>query len=990
MKPPNDKDKKHIQEKAAGEGETSDRTLFSPAKKSGGEEANESFDREALVAEKNAAEYKKRFAGKKSGYKNARTAVISSNDVIEKKCIQESVVKKDKPEDRTILSPVKHSKINDEQAAVKPKASIKKFIANKKTTDDKTRIASKRETPQVSDKTRIASKRETPQVNDKTRIATTKKTPQNNDKTRFSKPMSSGGDKTRAYSGGQGARPAPNNTAPANPNIDGDHYGILKNRFILESVLGSGGMGVVYKAKDLLKIEAQDRDPYVAIKVLSDEFKSHPEAFIALQRESRKTQNIAHPNIVNVHDFDKDGDTVFMTMEFLDGKPLDELIRQYKSTGLPQEDVEAILAGISAALMHANQQHVIHSDFKPGNIFVTKKGLAKVFDFGIARAVGKADKFEERQDDKTIFDAGNLGALTPAYASAEMLEGEEPDVRDDIYALGCIAYELCTGVHPFNRVHANEAQRQKLKPKRIADISKKQWLAIEKALEFKREDRVATVAEFWAMYTKKYTPGFKVYAVFAVLMVAILAGAFQYIQSNTNTLSEDDFRDELEDKVRLEFHKKEIARLLGNPSFLERWEEQIWGEIQGVREMLESKDEWLVLTEVSIFSLYLEKITGYIKEGRLSHAKLLIANAQRYSADADLINQQETLLAEALKAQEKLQIEKQGKLDEQKRQQELALKRKRSKALVAKENVVERSKFDAAFNNVKKELSCQNGLNMRDLGIAVDKLRSLSMTKYTKAEPSIVKSLSACIVQIGLAFPDRAHEYRKQALRMFDANSTIAGVKIVSRDPCDPSLAGLGARGARGLCKDKIPNVGSGPSMVVVPAKGNIKSFAIGKYEVSIAEINKFCIESGFCEKTQGINNTFPATNITIGVAKEYLKWLSDKTDKKYRLPTKSEWSYAAKAKSKKLNPNRNCRLDTRGIQKGGILVKASVGAKNEWGLVNHIGNASEWVLDKGGKLVAQGGSYATEMQECNFTSLVQHSGQKDKTTGFRVLREIN
>jgi len=116
-----------------------------------------------------------------------------------------------------------------------------------------------------------------------------------------------------------------------------DGQQLLKNRFIFEKVLGAGGMGVVYKAKDLLKVEAQDRDPYVAIKVLSDEFKTHPEAFIALQRESRKTQRIAHPNIVNVHDFDRDGDNVFMTMEYLEGKPLDKLISDYKSTGLPDE-----------------------------------------------------------------------------------------------------------------------------------------------------------------------------------------------------------------------------------------------------------------------------------------------------------------------------------------------------------------------------------------------------------------------------------------------------------------------------------------------------------------------------------------------------------------------------------------------------------------------------------------------------------------------------
>jgi len=90
---------------------------------------------------------------------------------------------------------------------------------------------------------------------------------------------------------------------------------LLKNRFVLEDVLGVGGMGVVYKAKDLLKVEAKDRDPYVAIKVLSDEFKTHPEAFISLQRESKKAQHIANHNTVKVYDFDRDGDVVFMTME---------------------------------------------------------------------------------------------------------------------------------------------------------------------------------------------------------------------------------------------------------------------------------------------------------------------------------------------------------------------------------------------------------------------------------------------------------------------------------------------------------------------------------------------------------------------------------------------------------------------------------------------------------------------------------------------------
>jgi len=112
-------------------------------------------------------------------------------------------------------------------------------------------------------------------------------------------------------------------------------------------------------------------------------------------------------------------------MEFLDGSPLDELINQYKSTGLPTDDVLEIIKGITSALAYAHSEHIIHSDFKPGNVFVTKKGIAKAFDFGIARAVAQVEHMEESPQDQPVFDAGNLGALTPAYASLEMLEGDE-------------------------------------------------------------------------------------------------------------------------------------------------------------------------------------------------------------------------------------------------------------------------------------------------------------------------------------------------------------------------------------------------------------------------------------------------------------------------------------------------------------------------------------------------------------------------------------
>lgn len=372
----------------------------------------------------------------------------------------------------------------------------------------------------VESKTRIASR----EVSGRTRHASVRKSPDGltnefPDKTRPVSKPEFGYDKAAVSSNATRFNRDTSLSISANETDSA----LLKGRFVLEDLLGAGGMGVVYKAKDLLKVEAQDRDPYVAIKVLTDEFKAHPEAFMALQRESRKTQRIAHPNIVTVFDFDRDGDTVFMTMEYLDGQPLDKLIGQYRSVGLPASEAFKILEGISAALSYAHAQNIIHSDFKPGNIFVSDKGAAKVIDFGIARAVAKVEQREESSDDRTVFDAGNLGALTPAYASLEMLEGEAPDVRDDIYALGCIAYELHTGAHPFNRIHANEAKRQKAKAKRIPGLSKTEWHAIEKALAFERENRTSSVDLFWEEFARESKSYWR-WLPFAAIFTAAIAG----------------------------------------------------------------------------------------------------------------------------------------------------------------------------------------------------------------------------------------------------------------------------------------------------------------------------------------------------------------------------------------------------------------------------------------------------------------------------------
>lgn len=265
----------------------------------------------------------------------------------------------------------------------------------------------------------------------------------------------------------------------------------LKNRFILDTVIARGGMGIVFKARDLRKLEAMDDDPYVAIKLLKPGNRSVKQSLINLQRETRKTQMLSHPNIVNVHDFDRDGDIFMMTMEYLQGEALSEKLAKDREP-IPKKDALQIIRGIGQALIYAHSKNIIHCDLKPANIILTTENVIKVLDFGIARAF-QVNKM--LAVNKTL-NQENLPALTPTYASCEMLLGKLPEPRDDIYALACIAYELLTGKHPFNKKTCKQASEQGLSPVLAEGLSRREWKVLCSGLAAKREDRPESMRAF--------------------------------------------------------------------------------------------------------------------------------------------------------------------------------------------------------------------------------------------------------------------------------------------------------------------------------------------------------------------------------------------------------------------------------------------------------------------------------------------------------------
>lgn len=295
---------------------------------------------------------------------------------------------------------------------------------------------------------------------------------------------------------------------------------VLKERFVLERVVGKGGMGTVFCARDRRKEEAQDRFPYVAVKILNEDFKKHPESLKLLQREARKAQQLAHPNIVTVFDFDRDGGNVFIVMELLQGQSLDRIIKE-ASSGMSFADALQIVTALGQALAYAHKKNVIHLDFKPANAYVGQDGSVKILDFGIAQAKQREDAPEAEQ---TKFRVDDLGALTPSYASLEMLDGGDPDPRDDIYALACVTYELLTGKHPFGRQPAKFAMEYNLKLVRPKGLSSRRWAALKHALAFKREDRTPSVEQFIAELSTQQRSSALSWAV-AASGVAMIAGA---------------------------------------------------------------------------------------------------------------------------------------------------------------------------------------------------------------------------------------------------------------------------------------------------------------------------------------------------------------------------------------------------------------------------------------------------------------------------------
>jgi serine/threonine protein kinase len=267
---------------------------------------------------------------------------------------------------------------------------------------------------------------------------------------------------------------------------------IVDSRYVLEERLGGGGMGIVYRARDKLMEKHRDRDPFVALKLISESLRGDQQVRSLLQRECSRAQRLSHPNIVRVFYFgcDPATDTDYLTMELLRGSSLDRLIKAHP-TGLPWEKAAPLIEALLAGLHYAHNEGIVHSDIKPSNLFLTDSGTLKVLDFGIAAPLRTADS----TSGETLLNPRRMGAVAPRHSSLEMFLGKDADASDDVYSAACVIYELLTGTHPYRGLETPRAAEMKLVPETVASLSRAQNAALCRGLAFRRADRTATIGE---------------------------------------------------------------------------------------------------------------------------------------------------------------------------------------------------------------------------------------------------------------------------------------------------------------------------------------------------------------------------------------------------------------------------------------------------------------------------------------------------------------
>ncbi|MBV1880191.1 MAG: protein kinase [Pseudomonadales bacterium] len=826
---------------------------------------------------------------------------------------------------------------------------------------------------------------------------------------------------------------------------------IVKGRFELVALIGSGGMGVVYKAKDRRQEEAGDDSPYIALKVLNPQLRDDTKFLRALQQETKKTQLLSHPNIVNVYDFDRDDDVVFMTMELLEGSSLDQLHRDHALPNTQKEQFH-IIQGMIHALEYAHANGIVHADLKPSNVFIDQAGSAKIVDFGIARTIGDSAVTNDNDEVSAVDD---IVALTPLYASVNMLAGGSPKVEDDYYALGCVIYSVLEQRHPYSRYSASEVFDKGLSPKRIEILSRRQWQGLLGLIDVNR-DPSGALKKMKSAFSVSSISRRKFYCMALVLVMPLLLfvlyqssvwlhnrsalvvldtfvtdanassaelldviNAFSserkkfvinkmrkplmtYFEAEIRNLS--DSRSPEYDLILAFQLSSKLESIFIDSAYLNRMKKDLFVIQDSVLQQLENqykevtsnqlywnpKGEWDIAQVVSLARRTKLEV-HFINESQVRQGYIRYVRTKLFYQD---LREARAALAKALVLYP----------------EDIQLKQLQVKATI-KNELVEREGISVigipvldSLDDIDKKIQLSfaqhfNGNSKINESIVnfMSDVKDIDIHEYAARKNGMEYLLSETLSRSSVQLQNRRVSTLELARQLMPHRYETFDPKPVRKENCPRTLAGKG-RDALFRCQDRISRNHLAPLMVVIPAKKTFESFAITQAEISEKQFAIYCRSRSRSDRFDDTHSVcvapntatnLPMTNVSMNQIQAYIAWLSKVTAESYRLPTSDEWTRAAAMSDLTGLKDYNCHVRKEGKVIRGVTVRSSKeGLQDAHGLINMIGNVAEVVRGEGG-LWVRGGSYLTPFNFCGSHIKQYFDGSATKNVGFRLLRLI-
>lgn len=751
--------------------------------------------------------------------------------------------------------------------------------------------------------------------------------------------------------------------------------------------IGDGGMSSVYLAIQL----SVGRE--VALKVLAPELRTDPEQGKKFFREANTCGTLSHPNIISLYDVGNEGQFYYIAMDYLPGQSCADKIRHKK---LPIDDALRIMSDIARALDYIHQNKVVHCDIKPDNILFRHDGSAVLTDFGIAKKL-----------ENTTTAASKIISGTPYYMSPEQFQAKPLDGRSDIYSLGIVFYEMLTGTVPFKGKEAVHVALKHISgevPELPNELSQFRTFLL-KMLAKKPQARFQTAAELanaidrirlsndqeksgWLPSESSRLPKLSINETF----LAVLAVYQRNLRIRVRELSKSFKYLRFSLRHGIVFIKR-IPLL--KPDLSQLTEEQTQEHLATV-----SKTTQL---QVNIKDA-LEQKRAYT----IVHASILWLALLVLPFTLPLVIFPESQYA---------------RFAQSKFSQLLSLNQSSSTAYNTPyshtTNYNDETLVEGNFAHLDP---IKQGKNKKSHALTINTIPTNARVSIVNIGPKY---------RHGIKLPPgryKLHVYRAGFIPIttwFEMTSENTVINF-TLDKIKPVFQ------SGDIFSDPLKILGTGPKVVVLPIKtarlGDIQqegipgakpaysyrpgyAFAMSIYEVTLAEFDRFTqdVHAPMINPQVIDRHDTPVTNISWDQAASYTRWLSNQTREVYRLPTATEWEYAARAGTSSLyswqeqqasnmaNCDSGCNSEWAGLF-GGKIAPIGYYQANAWGLYDTSGNAAEWVNDcaqfndKNACVarVVKGGSFNSKDKATSPAAMDQRpSNTVTRDIGFRVLREF-